>query len=196
MSTDDSGSKPGSALFSRWTSLVALAASLISLVVASVTLIYMVSPGLKPREHIGSSISSVAIEREVYKRDYLEMETGASQLPNISNIDQRGLLLLVRVDLQGFQRRTLVAIPLSIRSESHQRVGTDWACGTQTAAATTNTLIFRCWVAYAEPPGIYQIRTEIYQLKTDSNTTTLPYPVHPDKGQLVDFSLSEKISSP
>lgn len=98
--------------------------------------------------------------------------------------NERGLMVLTKVDLKGLQRGTFITVPVPINSKGAIDY-TGGRCASRTATVATDSLAFRCWINYPSSPGKYRIRTELYRL---NNPSGFSYPVRPVNGELIDFS--------
>ncbi len=148
-------------------------ATAVALLVSVLTLVVAVFPALKPQappEKLGGKITKVGFTSDETYGEYRER----IQAPLVQASPQskvRGLLVTVRVDLQGHQnRRYLVSVELrdsrTRRRASRPTPGTLTAQSEQALSpkASEDAITFRTFIPDGYAPGRYYLHAELYDL--------------------------------
>jgi hypothetical protein len=172
------------------TSSVALLASFVALLVSSYSLIYIIKPSLKPPEKLGATISKVEVEKYVARGD---VEPGVRPTDDPSP-STPGNLIMLKIDLQGFQERTYVARLLWVDAKNDTVRGSGYSsCPRFSPEASADVTAVRCWVAMPPGKGNYRLRAELMDLGPKK---TAPSSYDPRDVDFLDFAHSKPIKFP
>jgi hypothetical protein len=174
----------------RTTSLVTLLASFVAVLVSSYSLIYIIKPSLKPPEKLGATISKVEVEKAVARGD-VEPGVRPTDDPGPST---PGNLVMLKIDLQGFQERTYVARLLWVNAKDSTIGGSGYSgCPRFSPEASADAIAVRCWVTMPERKGDYRLRAELMDLGPKK---TAPSSYDPRDVDFLDFAHSKLITFP
>jgi hypothetical protein len=167
---------------------VTLFASVVALLLSGYSLIYIIRPNLKPPEKLGAIISKVEVQKAVTRG---EVEPGVSPTDDPSPYAP-GSLVMLKIDLQGFQERTYVARLLWVNFKNSTIDDSGYSsCPRFSPAASADAVAVRCWITIPKREGEYRLRAELMDL---GSTKTAPSSYDPRSVDLLDFSYSKPIS--
>lgn len=145
---------------------VALASSIVALLVSIPTGIYTIWPALSPdpKEKVGSTLETLAFDRNVTLAEYLErvphQDVGGQSLEQLGNV------FYIRATIEGFKREELRVRWFTYEATNQVRVK-----GHRSAApleeifrpqAPVNTQVAEVWVPAPSAGGKYFVRFHLY----------------------------------
>jgi hypothetical protein len=171
----------------------ALLASIASLAVTAYTLVFLIKPSLKPPEELGGSIVKLEYTRGITLGNFLNLIGAQPQLAPGEALDDEGMSVFVRVELQGSQRKDfgLVLQAVDVRTRrAVERLSS--ACESLSPAAPLDTSVKRCWVRSPKAKGQYLLKAELYE----SGPRGIESNWNPDQVPMLDFAFSKPFSVP
>jgi hypothetical protein len=172
--------------------LTARTATVLTIVVTTLTLVFLLNPRLKPPEppdKLGASIVKVGIRKNVTMDQYplLAYSQGARFYGRPRSKGLAGIMIYVKLEVQGLTRQVYAVdadLYDAVSSAAYTYEGSPqtgvMSSASFVAAPTDSMLAATCWVSQPPKAGKYFIRVRLYRQRVTGQKV--------DPGVLVDFA--------
>lgn len=170
---------------------------------AAYAALYLVFPHLQPKERLGAKIDRLAIQQDIPFGHWRALRAGSRVPPPPDPGDPPyntpGLLMLVHVQLSGFQSRLYSAYVVVLDAKTHREITVEelshsgGICDDVVPEAADEAIALRCWSPRPRSPREYLLRVELYDAGEAERYEEGYAPVANPK--LLDFQESEEYTS-
>jgi hypothetical protein len=176
---------------------------IVTTIVAAYGALYFVFPHLERKEKLGAKIDRLAVQQDIPFGHWRALRAGSMVPPPPDPGDppynSPGLLVLVHVQLFGFQSRLYSANVVVLDAKTHREITVEelsqsgGICDEIVPEADDEAFALRCWSPRPRSPRKYLLRVELYDAglaeRYEEEYTGVPDP------KLLDFQESEEYTS-